>query len=488
MKFGNRTNNILPIALSLAVLLTHIGAPSVFAKSKKSDKSKAEQKAQKAQEAQQQSADQRAAEQAQQQSRQQEQNTTDQQSDHERAAIPQTVDSESLVRARTFEVLYVTTRANEGSSFKPFYGTKRNLDLGAGSIQYGSCRIDRPGSAMTLRSAQNYEQFKMVMNTADHDWSIAQVRRFNPMNMPDFLVKIKQWQGPIMVFIHGYDESFDESVKDAAMIAYQFDCKGEGPVLPIAFSWPSLSSKAEYAADEANLEWSAAPFFEFIDTLKAAKDPNSPLDLVAHSMGNRTAIQYCFQHKSDTPIFRNIILSAGDVDYHTALARISDIEAAAARSVTVIVSDKDAPLITSQLLHGQPRLGRPIDPPNVRADKNEFLTSSFWSRLTMDASAIIVPNALNFDPDVVRWINQNPNLAKELGEETIFIDVSDLVSGELGHRLAYPVIAGVMRETLTPLSTTVVFKRPDKLTLEAMGGTPRWLYRFHKIDPNKFRP
>ena len=125
--------------------------------------------------------------------------------------------------------------------------------------------------------------------------------------------------------------------------------------------------------------------------------------------------------------------------------------------------------------------------PNVRADKADFLNSSFWSRLTLDASALIVPNALNMDNDVVRWVNQNPKLCKELGEKTIFIDVTDLVTGELGHRLAYPVIAGVLRESLAPLSSTVVYKRPDKLTLEAMGGSPRWLYRFHKIDSNKFR-
>ena len=169
-------------------------------------------------------------------------------------------------------------------------------------------------------------------------------------------------------------------------------------------------------------------------------------------------------------------------------SRKSDIESAADRAVTVIVSDRDAPLITSQLLHGQPRLGRPIDPPNVRADKSEFLSSSFWSRLTLDASTLLLPNAINSDSDVIRWINQNPQLGKEFGEKTIFIDVTDLVSGELGHRLAYPVIAGILRETLSPLSSTAVYKRPDRSTLEAMGGSPRWLYRFHKIDSNKFRP
>lgn len=394
---------------------------------------------------------------------------------------------QNILRARNFEVLYATTRANEGSSFKPVYAGKRKLDLGGGSIDYGSCSVERPGSAPAVATAADFQQFKSAMETADRDWQAAPVRHIDRLSMPDFLVKVKNWRGPIMVFIHGYDESFDKSLKDAAMIAYQFDLKNNTPVLPITFSWPSLSSKAEYAADEANLEWSTAPFFEFIDMLKTAKDPASPLDIVAHSMGNRPLIQYCFQHRADPPSFHNIVLSGADVDYHMAESRKGDIEAVADRSVTVIVSDRDAPLITSQLLHGQPRLGRPLDPPNVRADKSEFLSSSFWSRLTLDASALILPNMMNQDNDVVRWINQNPNLGREYGEKTIFVDVTDLVTGEMGHRLAYPVIAGILRETLSPLSSSVVYKRPDKLTLETMGGNPRWLYRFHKIDSNKFR-
>lgn len=396
-------------------------------------------------------------------------------------------DVQNLLRARLFETLYATSRTNEGSSFKPVYAAKRNLDLGAGSLDYGSAEIERPASAAALPASASFQQFKLNMETADRDWQAAQVRRFNRLTLPDFLVKVKNWRGPIMIFIHGYDESFDKALKDAAMIAYQFDSRNDVPILPICFSWPSLNSKAEYAADEANLEWSTAPFFEFLDTIKAAKNPASPLDIVAHSMGNRPLIQYCVQHRNDAPSFRNIVLSGADVDYHMAESRKSDIESAAGRSVTIIVSDRDAPLITSQMLHGQPRLGRPIDPPNVRTDKSEFLSSSFWSRLTLDASALLLPNAINMDNDVIRWVNQNPSLGKEFGEKTIFIDVTDLVSGELGHRLAYPVIAGILHETLAPLASTAVYKRPDKLTLEAMGGSPRWLYRFHKIDSNKFR-
>lgn len=395
--------------------------------------------------------------------------------------------SRQILQANNFEVFFATTRANEGTTYKPVYGGKRNLDMGAGSLDYGACQIDRPQSASALLGAKTFEQFKQAMGASDQDWLAAKTKRIDRLSLPDFLVKVKNWNGPIMVYVHGYDESFDKAVRDAAMIAYQFDARGSAAVLPVCFSWPSLNNKAEYAADEANLDWSTGAFFEFLDTLKSAKNPNSPLDIVAHSMGNRPLIQYCAQRKPDDINFRNIVLSGADVDFHMAESRKGDIEAAADRSVTVIVSDRDAPLITSQLLHRQPRLGRPVDPPTLRADKSALLNAGFWSQLTLDASALIVPNGLNLDQDVVRWINQNPSLGKEYGEKTIFIDVTDLVLGEMGHRLAYPVISGILRESLAPLSSTVVYKRPDKLTLEAAGGNPRWLYRFHKIDSQKFR-
>lgn len=389
--------------------------------------------------------------------------------------------------SRNLEVCYVTTRANDGNSFKPVYNARRNLDLGAGSLEYGACQVEKPRSAASLMTAGNFPQFKASMETCDKDWQAAPVKRFDGKSLPDFLVKVKNWKGPIMIYIHGYDESFDKAVKDAAMIANQYDIQNDDAILPIAFSWPSLDNKAEYAADEANLEWSTSAFCEFLDTLRAAKNVESPLDIVAHSLGNRALIQYCAQQKSDTKAFRNIVLSSADVDFHMAETRKEEIENAAEKSVTVIVSDRDTPLITSQLLHRQPRLGRPLDPPALRGPKADYMSTEFWTRLTLDASALIVPNALNADVDVNKWLTANPNLSKDFGTKSIFVDISDLVAGEMGHRLSFPVVAGVLSGRLNPLGTSIVYKRPDKATLEASGGSPRYLYRFYKIDGQKFR-
>lgn len=389
--------------------------------------------------------------------------------------------------ARTLEVCYVTTRANDGNAFKPSYNARRNLDLGAGSLEYGACQVEKPRSATSLLTASSFPQFKASMEALDKEWLAATVKRFDGKSLPDFLVKVKNWKGPILVYIHGYDESFDKAIKDTAEIANQYDIQNDDAILPITFSWPSLNNKAEYAADEANLEWSTAAFCEFLDTLRAAKNVESPLDIVAHSLGNRALIQYCVQQKSEVKPFRNIVLSSADVDFHMAETRKEDIESAAEKSVTVIVSDRDAPLMTSQLLHRQPRLGRPIDPPQLRGQTADFMTSDFWTRLTLDASALILPNALNADVEVNKWLSANANLSKDFGQKSIFVDTTDLVSGEMGHRLVFPVIAGVLSGKLNPLGTGIVYKRPDKATLEASGGTPRYLYRFYKIDSQKFR-
>ncbi|HMO21403.1 MAG TPA: hypothetical protein PKC98_10590, partial [Candidatus Melainabacteria bacterium] len=60
-----------------------------------------------------------------------------------------------------------------------------------------------------------------------------------------------------------------------------------------------------------------------------------------------------------------LVLSSSDMDYHMALQKKESLESITRDMVYVMVSDRDGPLITSQLLHGSPRLGRPFDLPRT---------------------------------------------------------------------------------------------------------------------------
>ncbi|HMY03179.1 MAG TPA: hypothetical protein PKA48_07490, partial [Candidatus Obscuribacter sp.] len=64
------------------------------------------------------------------------------------------------------------------------------------------------------------------------------------------------------------------------------------------------------------------------------------------------------------------------------------------------------------------------------------------------------------------------------------IDTTGLVTLNMGHRLAWPLISGLIlpEPTYNPFVVTSIHKRPDALLLKQMGGTPRYLYRYDKID------
>src|SRR5260370_26727034 len=72
---------------------------------------------------------------------------------------------------------------------------------------------------------------------------------------------LKEGEEPqALVFLHGYNVSFEDAAIRAAQIGY--DLKVPGPVA--FFSWPSRGSLAAYPADEASIEASDQPIADFL--------------------------------------------------------------------------------------------------------------------------------------------------------------------------------------------------------------------------------
>src|SRR3546814_6860948 len=86
-------------------------------------------------------------------------------------------------------------------------------------------------------------------------------------------------QGRVLLYVHGYRESFETTTKDAAQIARMtgFD----GPV--IAYSWPSQHKVLSYAVDETNMYHDVRNFRAFLKAL--AEQPwVTAVVIVAHSL------------------------------------------------------------------------------------------------------------------------------------------------------------------------------------------------------------
>jgi len=171
-------------------------------------------------------------------------------------------------------------------------------------------------------------------------------------------------QGRVLLYVHGYRESFATTSRDAAQIARMTNF--DGPV--IEYSWPSQHKLLGYAVDETNMYHDVRNFRDFLKTL-AEQGWVKEIVVVSHSLGARLvipAISYVDRTSSsaDSSNISNIILASPDIDRETFERDIEEEvlaprRVARDRRITVYVSHKDKALAASRTLHGYPRLGSP---------------------------------------------------------------------------------------------------------------------------------
>lgn len=170
--------------------------------------------------------------------------------------------------------------------------------------------------------------------------------------------------GRILLYVHGYKETFRTTSKDTVQMARltEFD----GPV--VQYSWPSHGSVLSYAVDEANMYWDERNFRRFLN--KMAQQPwVKEIVLVSHSMGARLVlpgVDFVDRNSSnaDSSNISNIILASPDIDRQNFERDIAEEVLSARRvnndrRITVYLSAKDQALDASRRIHGYPRLGNP---------------------------------------------------------------------------------------------------------------------------------
>lgn len=200
----------------------------------------------------------------------------------------------------------------------------------------------------------------------------------------------------LLVFIHGFDNSFEDAITRAAFNRKWFAASGvtTADMAVIAFSWPSLGQivgfplpQEDYLHDQMMARLSGVHLMSFFaaikPTLAKARTAGFRTFLLAHSMGNLaldSAVENWFLHgNGDAHLFDLVVLAAGDCGYATFgvphLARLSGLPRLAAR-VAIYYSSADTVLQLSFVLnHGEQRLGQ--DGPQHRSDTGIFPPAQF---------------------------------------------------------------------------------------------------------------
>lgn len=257
-----------------------------------------------------------------------------------------------------------TAQKGKGKTVKLWYGTNRKATqpfvrfdpYGSArdqQLNYGVCEVLVPASHVrgSLGSYSVFHPEKDAPLVFTHA-----TRLEAPIFWSELAATLKDMDSRekvVLVFIHGYNNSFKDAAIRTAQLWADLNLKG----VPAFFSWPSRGKVAAYTADEATIDYSEKYLEEFLVRLREEVGQAQPIHVIAHSMGNRALLRVATKLK-DKLRFGQIILAAPDVDadlFHD----MADAYKGISQRTTVYVSRKDKPVNSSKLLHDMERVGAP---------------------------------------------------------------------------------------------------------------------------------
>ena len=260
-----------------------------------------------------------------------------------------------------------------------FYGTDRNREAQEKRISYGSNRARRLelGRALVtvpkVHEVPNIERpwvyrlpfTQIVLYSEAEDpkrhFTLKEVR---PLSRDEFLRLVRERLTPssyykdhALVFVHGFNTSFEHALYRTAQIAY--DIKFDGA--PFLYSWPSKGalSTQDYSYDRES-SGQAEPYLrEFLEVVARETGAKS-VSVIAHSMGNQLLLPVLRDLKRAAPpsvAISQVILAAPDVD-RDGFENIAKELAGVSRGVTMLAAGNDRALGISRRFWGDiPRAG-----------------------------------------------------------------------------------------------------------------------------------
>ncbi|MFN0218883.1 MAG: alpha/beta hydrolase [Hyphomicrobium sp.] len=258
-----------------------------------------------------------------------------------------------------------------------FFGTDRVVEPDPTRLRYGPDRAHKLqlGRAMitvpTAHKVPNIERpwaveipyFKVKIYEEKEDlakhFTVQEIAAMTPEQVLALvkarLDKSSTFKKHAIVFVHGFNTSFDNALYRTAQIAY--DLKFDGA--PFVYSWPSGGKVASYTYDRGSAEAAEphlAEFLEFVVQKSGAKS----ISLIAHSMGNELLLRVLERARPIAPpgvVISQVILAAPDVD-RDKFANIAKQITSFSKGVTLYAASNDRALgYSARFWGGIPRAG-----------------------------------------------------------------------------------------------------------------------------------
>lgn len=270
---------------------------------------------------------------------------------------------------RVIPINFATTR----NIVKPTARDATRFGNEVGQLTYGTALVD---ISVSKTHGERPPSQEPVRPTPQESFKVSNV---SSLSEDDFFQAISNalWQdvgtGPttkddVVVFIHGYNNSFRFSCVRFAQLVY--DTRFEGK--PVLFSWPSnggdslmdeITGIASYGSDGADAKASVNSLAHVLREVAAdrRKPEGAPakrgdIHLIAHSMGCQLLVDALDKLRTEWPAgsrpFKSIVLAAPDVDSND-LARLVRCVRTPAERVTLYFCQEDRALWASSQFHAR---------------------------------------------------------------------------------------------------------------------------------------
>ena len=313
-----------------------------------------------------------------------------------------------------------------------FYGTDRKHESDGASTVYGAeraRRLELGRALVTVPKAHeipNIERpwvyrlpFTQIVLASEREdpkrhFTIREVR---PLSKEDFLRLVQERLGPsriypdqALVFVHGFNCSFENALYRTAQIAY--DIKFDGA--PFLYSWPSRGAVGlhDYSYDRES-SGQAEPYLRAFLEMVTRETRAKSVSIIAHSMGSQLLLPVLRNLKGTSPsgvAISEVILAAPDVD-RDAFENIAKELAGVSRGITMLAASNDFALdISRQFWGGVPRAGDvPSSGPVVTAGVDTIdITTLSTTLFALNHSAYAEKSALLNDMQLLIQTGARP--------------------------------------------------------------------------------
>lgn len=166
----------------------------------------------------------------------------------------------------------------------------------------------------------------------------------------------KSSDGSVLVFIHGFNNHFEDAVFRFAQIVHDSGTRS----VPVLVSWPSRGSLLAYGYDRESTNYTRNAVERLFQYL--ARDPEvREVSILAHSMGNWLALeslrQMAIRNDGLPAKFKNVMLASPDVDVDVFRSQIEDMGRQRPRFTLFVSRDDRALAVSSRVWGGVSRLG-----------------------------------------------------------------------------------------------------------------------------------